>query len=77
MNILEGYFGGMSHGPKSSVSFFLESTNQRLDEEWLKELVESSVYVSDVEVNSGVEGFVADSLNFPLTWNNEIGRAHV
>ena len=70
MNILEGYFGGMSYGPKANVSFFVESTNQRLDEGWLKEFVESSVYVSDVEVKAGVEGFVADSLNFPLTWNN-------
>ena len=70
MNILEGYFGGMSYGPKATVSFFVESTNQRLDEGWLKEYVESSIHVSNVEVKAGIEGFLADSLNFPLTWNN-------
>jgi predicted hydrocarbon binding protein len=69
INILEGYFGGISSGTKGNVSFFLESTNQRMDEDWLKDFLQSSVYVSDVEVKSGVEGFLTDSLNFPLTWN--------
>jgi uncharacterized protein len=70
INILEGFFGGISRGSKGSVSFFLESTNQRMDDDWLKEFLSSSVYVSDVEVKSGVEGFIVDSLNFPITWNN-------
>jgi uncharacterized protein len=69
INILEGYFGGISYGSKGNVSFFLESTNQRMDEDWLKDFLQSSVYVSDVEVRSGVDGFLTDTLNFPLTWN--------
>jgi len=69
MNILEGFFGGTSTEPKATVSFFVETANQRMDESWLKEFIESSVLVSDVEVMPGVDGFVADSLNFPLTWN--------
>jgi len=69
MNILEGFFGGMSSEPKATVSFFVETTNQRMDESWLKDFVESSVYASDVEVKPGVDGFIADSVNFPLTWN--------
>jgi predicted hydrocarbon binding protein len=69
MNILEGFFGGMSYEPKTTVSFFVETTNQRMDEKWLKEFIESSAYASDVEVRPGVDGFVADSVNFPLTWN--------
>ncbi|MDA4126312.1 MAG: hypothetical protein OK452_03780 [Thaumarchaeota archaeon] len=70
MNILEGYFGGISYGTKGNAGFFLESTNQRMDKGWIKDFLESSVYVSDVEVREGVEGFLADSLNFPLTWNS-------
>jgi predicted hydrocarbon binding protein len=69
INILEGFFGGMSSGPKATVSFFAETGNQRVDASWLKEFIESSVLVSDVEVRPGVDGFVADSLNFPLTWS--------
>jgi len=70
INILEGFFGGIESGPKGNMSFFLESTNQRMDEGWLKDFLGSSVYVSDVIVKSGVEGFLSDSLNFPITWNN-------
>ena len=70
INILEGFFGGMSYGEKANVSFFLESTNQQMDEGWLKDFLASSVYISDIEVKSGVEGFLTDSLNFPITWNN-------
>jgi V4R domain len=70
INILEGFFGGISRGDKGSVGFFLESTNQRMDEAWLKEFLSTSVMVSDVEVKGSVEGFIVDSLNFPITWNN-------
>jgi len=70
INILEGFFGGMSYEHEASVGFFVETTNQRMDENWLKEYIASSTYVSDVEVRPGVDGFVADSLNFPLTWNS-------
>ena len=69
MNILEGFFGGMSSEPKATISFFVETANQRMDESWLKEFIESSAYASDVEVRPGVDGFVTDSVNFPLTWN--------
>ncbi len=70
INILEGFFGGVSSGTKGNASFFLESTNQRMDEGWLRDFLTSSVYVSDVVVKSPVEGFLADSTNFPITWNN-------
>ena len=70
INILEGFFGGMSYGEKANLSFFLETTNQQMDEGWIKDFLVSSVYVSDVEVKSSVEGFLTDSLNFPITWNN-------
>jgi predicted hydrocarbon binding protein len=70
INILEGYFGGISYGTKGNAGFFVESTNQRMDAGWIKDFLESSVYVSDVEVREGAEGFLADSLNFPLTWNS-------
>ena len=70
INLLEGYFGGMAFSDKANVSFFLESTNQQMDDKWLKDFLASSVYVSDVEVKSPVEGFLTDSLNFPITWNN-------
>ncbi|MGP8057556.1 MAG: V4R domain-containing protein [Nitrososphaerales archaeon] len=70
MNILEGYFGGMSYEPKATVSFFVETTNPRMDEGWIKDFVQSSTYASDVEVRPGVDGFVSDSVNFPVTWNN-------
>ena len=69
INILEGFFGGISNGSKGTMGFFLETTNQKMDEAWLKDLLQGSVMVSDVEVRSGVEGFLADSVNFPLTWN--------
>jgi len=36
IDILEGYFGGISSGTKGNVSFFLESANQRRDEGWLR-----------------------------------------
>jgi len=70
INILEGFFGGMSYEQKANLSFFLESTNQQIDEGWIKDFLATSVYVSDVEVKAPVEGFIADSLNFPITWNN-------
>ncbi len=70
INILEGFFGGISAGERGSASFFVESTNARMDEGWLRDFLTSSVYVSDVEVKAGVEGFLSDSLNFPITWNN-------
>jgi uncharacterized protein len=69
LNILEGFFGGISSG-EGNLSFFLETTNQRMDAAWLKDFLENSVDVSEVEVRSGVEGFLADSANFPVTWNN-------
>ena len=70
MNILEGFFGDITQSAKGVVSFFLETTNKKMDEEWLKDLLVSSVYVSDVEVKTSSEGFVADSINFPVAWNN-------
>jgi len=70
INILEGFFGGMTYSEKANVSFFVESTNQQIDEGWIKDFLASSVYVSDVEARSPVEGFLCDSLNFPMTWNN-------
>jgi predicted hydrocarbon binding protein len=69
INILEGYFGGIS-SDQGVLSFFLETTNQRMDAAWLKDFLETSVDVSEVEVRSGTEGFLADSVNFPITWNN-------
>jgi predicted hydrocarbon binding protein len=69
MNILEGYFGGISSGPKGVLSFFVETTNRMMDANWLKDFIETSVFVSDVVVKPSVEGFIVDSLNFPLTWN--------
>ena len=70
INILEGFFGGMSYGENAVVSFFLESTNKRMDHKWLKDFLQTVVYVSDVEVKEAVEGILTDTLNFPLTWNN-------
>lgn len=69
MNILEGHFGGMSYEPKATLSFFVETTNQMMDAEWLKDYIESSVFASDVVVKSAVDGYVVDSVDFPLTWN--------
>jgi predicted hydrocarbon binding protein len=69
INILEGFFGGIGNGLKANVSFFLESRNEKMDEDWLKDFLKSSVGVSDVEVKTAVEGFLSDSLNFPITWN--------
>ncbi len=69
INILEGFFGGIEEGQKGNVSFFLESTNPKMDEGWLKDFLESSVYVSDVQLKSGKEGWLSDTLNFPVTWN--------
>lgn len=70
INILEGYFGGIEAGEKGNLGFFAESTNERMDAGWLRDFLKSSVGVTDVEVKSGVEGFLTDSLNFPITWNN-------
>ncbi len=69
INMLEGYFGAKSAEMSGPVSFFIESTNPRLDEKWLKEFIGSSVGASDVEVKGSVEGFLADSLNFPIILN--------
>ncbi len=70
INILEGFFGGIESGQKGNMGFYLESTNPKMDEDWLKDFISTSVYVSDVEVKSGREGWLSDTLNFPLTWNN-------
>jgi predicted hydrocarbon binding protein len=70
VNILEGFFGGIEHAPQPTVSFYVESANKRIDENWLTDFLKTSVYVSDVEVKPAVEGFLADSLNFPLRWNS-------
>jgi len=70
INILEGFFGGMTYSEKANASFFIESSNRQIDEGWIKDFLASSVYVSDVEVKGPVDGFLSDSLNFPMTWNN-------
>lgn len=70
VNILEGFFGGITYGESGTISFFLESTNARMDADWLKDFLKSLVYVSGVEVKAAVEGFLSDSLNYPVTWNN-------
>jgi predicted hydrocarbon binding protein len=70
INILEGFFGGMTYGQKANMGFFVETTNDRMDADWLKDYLKSAVGVSDVEVKSGIEGFLSDTLNFPVTWNN-------
>jgi len=69
INILEGFFGAIDSGQKGTMSFFLESTNPKMDEDWLKDFLSSLVYVSDVEVKSATEGWLSDTLNFPVTWN--------
>ncbi len=69
INIMEGYFGTILSDGRSNVSFYCQASNPKMDKEWLKEFLESSVYVSDVVVKESVEGFLADSLNFPVTWN--------
>lgn len=69
INILEGFFGGMSYGERANLSFFCETTNSRMDAEWLKDYLETSVFASDVEVRSATDGMLVDSVNFPLTWN--------
>ena len=69
MNILEGYFGGVIGDAKPVMSFFVETTNQQMDAEWLKDFIKTSLYVSDVVVKAPIEGFLVDSINFPLTWN--------
>lgn len=70
INILEGFFGSLASGAKGNVSFFAETTNERMDAAWLRDYLKSSVGVSDVEVKAGVEGFLTDSQNFPITWNS-------
>ncbi len=69
MNMLDGYFGARADEEKAVVGFFLESKNPKVDEKWLKEFIETSIGVSDVEVKGSVEGFLSDSLAFPLVWN--------
>jgi predicted hydrocarbon binding protein len=70
VNILDGYFGLRMGQEWGTMSFFAESTNSRIDAAWLKDFVASSVDVSSVEVKESVNGFIADSLNFPLVWNS-------
>ena len=69
INILEGFFGAIDSGQKGTMSFFLESTNPKMDEGWLNDFLSSLVYVTDVEVKSATEGWLSDTLNFPVTWN--------
>ena len=70
VNILEGFFGGVESGPVGKMSFFLESTNPRMNEDWLKDFLSTLVYVSDVQVRTGHEGWLSDTFNFPITWNS-------
>lgn len=70
INILEGHFGGMGDGQVANMGFFVETTNDRMDAGWLRDYLKSAVGVTDVEVKAGVEGFLADTLDFPVTWNN-------
>jgi len=70
INILEGFFGGMTYGERAVAGFFVETTNERMDKDWLSDYLKTSVGVTDVEVRTGVEGFLTDSFNFPVTWNN-------
>jgi len=67
INLLEGWFGGSSEEAQGPVSFFAESTDPKLDKDWITEYLKASVYVSDIEVRESRNGFIADS-NFPLTW---------
>ena len=70
INILEGFFGGMTYGQVANMGFFVETTNDRMDAGWLKDYLKSAVGVSDVEVKGGAEGFLTDTLDFPVTWNS-------
>ena len=70
INILEGFFGGMADGPVANMGFFVETMNDRMDAAWLRDYLKSAVGVSDVEVKAGVEGFLSDTLDFPVTWNS-------
>jgi predicted hydrocarbon binding protein len=69
VNILEGFFAPFANGDYGTFSFFVESTKTRMDKDWLREFLESCIYVSEVAVKEGVEGFLTDSLNFPVVWN--------
>jgi predicted hydrocarbon binding protein len=69
INMLEGYFGANTTESTGPISFFVETNNTRLDDKWLKEFIETSVGVENVQVKESVEGFLADSLNFPIVWN--------
>jgi predicted hydrocarbon binding protein len=68
INLLEGWFGGSSEDVQGPVSFFAESTDPKLDKDWITEYLKASVYVSDIEVRESKNGFLADIQNFPLTW---------
>ena len=68
INLLEGWFGGASGEASGPVSFFAESTDPKLDKDWMTEYLKASIYVSDIEVRESKNGFLADSQNFPLTW---------
>jgi len=70
INILEGFFGGMGYDSKATVSFYVESANKRIDENWIKDFLKTSVYVTDLEVKPATEGYLTDTLNFPLRWNS-------
>ena len=69
INIMEGFFAPFASGDYGTFSFFVESTKTRMDKDWLKEFLQSCIYVSEVVVKEGVEGFLTDSLNFPTVWN--------
>lgn len=68
INLLEGWFGGGSEEANGPVSFFAESTDPKVDKDWITEYLKASIYVSDIEVRESRNGFLADSQNFPLSW---------
>lgn len=70
VNLLEGFFGSDPKDEWGPVSFFVESTDPKVDKDWLMQYLKASIYISDIEIRESRDGFLADSVNFPLSWGS-------
>jgi predicted hydrocarbon binding protein len=69
-NILEGFTSTLGGKDIGTWSFFAEATEGSLTSGDLKALLVASKYVGGVVVNESENGFLLDTIHFPLRWNS-------
>lgn len=70
-NILEGYFFVPKGQPTGTMTLIAEASRQKVDKDFVQQLLEGSSFIDSVEVVESKKGLIINSVNFPVRWEAE------